>query len=491
MAKELILGLDIGSSSVRGALFDSSRVLAKTLVRNERRMIATRDGGVEINADRAFRQVVSTIDDVLENSAKIKGEIVAAASCTFWHSLMGIDAKGKPTTPVYGWADNRSRTFVDVLRKSLDETETHNRAGAHFHSSFWPSKLLWLRKTEPKIWSKTAKWISLGDYVSLKLFGRLMTGVSIASGTGIFDLRKCEWDTELLKYLKLGPTQLPEISPTGLFETELLVKWQKRWPRLADAAWTLPIADGAANNIGSGCVDETKAALMIGTSGAMRVIYKGDPPKKIPSGLWCYRVDRERVIVGGALSDGGGLYDWLKRNLLMEMSDAAIGKEMGRRGADAHGLTFLPFLAGERSTGYNEFATGSIHGLTMAHDAIDILQAAMEAVAFRFADIFDQLRTIFPDLTIVASGGALNASPVWKQIIADIFGRDIELSATSEASLHGAVLLALESTGKIVLTDEISAAKQKQISFHPECHSIYKAAKKRHRKYYENHNQTQ
>ncbi len=489
---ELILGLDIGSSSVRGALFDASvRMQPKTLVRNERSLTAIRDGGAEIDAEKAFHQVVSTIDAVLENSAKINGEIVGGASCTFWHSLMGIDKEGKPTTPVYGWADNRSRTFVDGLRNRFDETEIHNRTGARFHSSFWPAKLLWLRKTEPEIWARTDKWISFGDYVSHKLFGRLMTSVSIASGTGIFDIRKCEWDAERIKDLKIGLKQLPEISPNDNFETGLTGKWRKRWPRLAAVGWTLSIADGVANNIGSGCVDETNAALMIGTSGAMRVVYKGDPPKKIPSGLWCYRVDHDRVIVGGALSDGGGLYDWLKRNLRIEISDAAIGKEMGRRGADAHGLTFLPFLAGERSTGYNEFATGSIHGLTTVHDAIDILQAGMESVAFRFADIFGQLTSIFPDLTIVASGGALDASPVWKQIIADIIGRDIELSAATEASLHGAVLLALESTGKIVLTDKISAAKQKQISFHPECHSIYKAAKKRHQKYYESYNQTQ
>ncbi len=466
MKKELILGLDIGSSSVRGALFDvSGRMIAKSLVRNERRLTATRDGGAEIDADTAFRQVVATIDAVLKRTADTKGEIVAAASCTFWHSLMGIDDKGKPTTPVYGWADNRSRDLVDVLRKRFDESETHNRTGSRFHSSFWPAKLLWIRKTEPELWARTAKWISFGDYVSLKLFGRLMTSVSIASGTGILNIRTCGWDAGLLKYLKVASDKFPEISPDDKFTCRLLNKLRKRWPRLAAADWMLPIADGAANSIGSGCVDETRAALMIGTSGAMRVIYIGDPPTKIPSGLWCYRVDRERVIIGGALSDGGGLYDWLKRNLRIEMSDAAIGKEMARRGADAHGLTFMPFLAGERSTGYNENATGSIHGLTMAHDAIDILQAAMESVAFRFADIFDQLKSIFPDIDVIASGGALSASPVWTQIIADVLGRDIELSSAPEASLHGAVLLALESTGKIDLTDSF-LSKSKRIIFH-------------------------
>lgn len=445
MNKELILGLDIGSSSVRGALFDAAgRMLPKTFVRDERRLTATRDGGAEIDAEKAFRQIGATIDAALERSAKVKGEIVAVASCTFWHSLMGVDERGKPTMPVYGWADNRSREYVDVLRKRFDETEAHNRTGARFHPSFWPAKLLWIRKEQPDVWAKTAKWLSFSDYVSLKLFGRAVSSVSMASGTGVFDIRKCNWDADLLNYLKINNPMLPDIIATDDLTLTLLPKWQKRWMRLKDTTWFPPVADGVANNIGSGCIDETKASLMVGTSGAMRVVYKGDPPLKIPSGLWCYRVDRERVVVGGALSDGGGLYDWLKRTLRIDLSDAAIGKEMSRRGADAHGLIFRPFLAGERSTGYNENATGAIVGLTMAHDAIDILQAAMEAVAYRFADVFDQLKSVFPDLQIVASGGALNASPVWTKMIADAVGRDLNISNESEASLRGAVLLALE-----------------------------------------------
>ncbi len=477
--------MDIGSSSVRGALFDASgRMLAKTLVRNERRLTATRDGGAELDADKAFRQVTATIDEVLQRSENAKGEIVSIASCSFWHGLMGIAEGDNPTTPVFGWADNRSRKYVDAFRKRFDETVVHNRTGARFHSSFWPAKLLWLKKNSPDVWERTARWISFGDYVSLKLTGEILTSISMASGTGIFDIRTCEWDAELLRYLKLKRSALPEVADDELALT-LLPKWRKRWPRLTGAKWFPTIADGVANNIGSGCVGEGRAALMVGTSGAMRVLYKGEPPTKIPNGLWCYRVDRGRVIVGGALSDGGGLYDWLTRNLRIDMSDAAIGKEMARRGADAHGLTFMPFLAGERSTGYNENAIGSILVLTMAHDSIDLLQAGMESVAFRFAEISDQLKSIFPDLTTVASGGALAASLVWKQIIADVLGCDIGLSSIHEASLHGAVLLALANTGKIELSDRSKESEILSISFHPECHSIYSAARSRHQEIYE------
>lgn len=486
MNKELILGLDIGSSSVRGAVFDGSgRRLPKTLVREERLFTATRGGGAEIDAEKAFRQVVAAIDATLKSSARIKGNIALIASSTFWHSLMGVDENVKPTTAVYGWADNRSRDYVDVLRKRFDENETHNRTGARFHSSFWPAKLLWIRREQPDVWAKTTRWLSFSDFVTQKLCGRAVTSVSMASGTGIFDIRSCDWDKELLRYLKIKRTELPEIGATNDTSFSLAAKWQKRWPRLKGANWFPAVADGVANNIGSGCVDETKAALMIGTSGAMRVVYKGRQPKKIPKGLWCYRVDRERVIVGGALSDGGGLYDWLKRNLRIDLSDAAIGKEIARRGTDAHGLTFRPFLAGERSTGYNEDATGAILGLTMAHDAIDIVHAAMESVAYRFAEIFEQLQTVVKVEEIVASGGALRGSPTWTQIIADALGRDLAISNVPEASLRGAVLLALATTGKIEITDTVSGVKKRPVSFHPKCHDVYRKARNRHLTAYE------
>jgi len=129
---------------------------------------------------------------------------------------------------------------------------------------------------------------------------------------------------------------------------------------------------------------------MIGTSGAMRVAYRGEAPAKIPSGLWCYRIDRKRVIMGGALSDGGGLYYWLKQNLRLGKDDD-VEREIAKRDPAAHGLTVMPFFAGERSTGYHENAVGSILGLRSSTDAIDIVQAGLESIAYRFADIFDGL----------------------------------------------------------------------------------------------------
>jgi gluconokinase len=483
LTQKLILGLDIGTSSVRAALYDlDGIILPETFAKHERKLTVTDEGGVEIDAEKGFRQVTRAIDDVLERAANVPGDIVYVAACSFWHSLVGVDKKGKATTSVMSWADRRSRKYTDTLRKRIDEANAQKRTGARFHSSFWPAKLEWIRHESPAIFTRTDLWLSFSDFVALRLFGVAATSISMASGTGIFDIRSSAWDAKLLRSLKIRHGSLPLVA-AGSYTFRLLDKFRKRRPRLREAEWFSAIGDGAANNIGSGCVKRAKAALMIGTSGAMRVAYTGDPPENIPAGLWCYRIDRRRVIIGGALSDGGGLYAWMKDRLRVGLSDDAIAREIARRGADAHSLTVMPFFAGERSTGYNEDATGAIIGLRSSHDAIDIIQAAMESVAFRFAEIFDQIKTVTPVKEIVVSGGALRSSPVWTQMLADVLGRDMHVLEADEASMRGAVLLALESLGKIENIQRVST-RTVRTKFHPECHKIYKVARKRHTTHY-------
>jgi gluconokinase len=481
-SKQFILAIDIGTSSVRAALYDQKGGLIKgTLVKYERHLRQTADGGSEIDADGAFRQVIKTIDDVLRLSTKIKGEITHVAACAFWHSLVGIDARGKPTTKVLSWADNRSREQVAVLRKKLDENDVHGRTGARFHSSFWPAKILCIRKTRPEVFARTAMWMSLSDYIQMRLCDSPGTSVSMASATGMLDIRECLWDKQLSKFLKIKQSSLPKIADDD--DTfHLNNKFAKRWPRLADAKWFPAIGDGAANNIGSGCTTTKHLGLMVGTSGAMRVAYRGGPPKKLPSGLWCYRIDRERVVVGGALSDGGGLFEWLQTNLNLSKN---FERAVARRTPDQPGLTFLPFLAGERSTGYHENARGAIIGLSSSTTAIDIAQAAMESVCYRFAEIFDQIKSVVKVDEIVASGGALQSSRVWTQMLADILGLEITLVDVPEASLRGAVLLALESIGNIESIEDFSSAHGK--SFVPnitKCEA-YKRPRLEHQRLYE------
>jgi gluconokinase len=188
--------------------------------------------------------------------------------------------------------------------------------------------------------------------------------------------------------------------------------------------------------------------------------------------------------MGGALSDGGGLYHWIKENLKLTGSDNQIENEIAGRTPDGHGLTFLPFLAGERSTGYHESARGGVIGLRTATDAIDILQAALESVAYRFAEIFDQINDAVKVKEIIASGGALRESPVWTQMIADVLARDMSLPDTREASSRGAVLLALEAIGEIESIEKTGTPKGQGFKFDKKRKAIYRKARFKHNTYY-------
>jgi gluconokinase len=484
--RAVLLGIDIGTSGVRAALFDETGNEIPGASAQNLRDLSTQTGFAEMDADAAVQLVAQTIDDLLDKpipqSSVARIELISI-SC-FWHSLMGIDKAGHPTTPILGWADTRSVQITKELRERFDETEVHRRTGCRFHPSYWPAKLLWLRKERPESVAKTGRWLGFGEYLGLRLFGESHASVSMASATGLLDQRTCEWDEDFIRELDIPLDTLPELAGEHQTFKKLTDEFSLRWPQLSNAQLYPAIGDGAANNIGSGCHTKERAALMVGTSGAMRVLYASEPPDELPPALWCYRADRKRIAIGGALSDGGGLYHWLTGSLSFPIDDEELQRELDLTPPDSHGLIIMPFWAGERSTGWHPDARGAIVGLTTQTQPVDILRAAMEAVAYRFALILRALAPFAPNVSIFAAGNALRASPVWVQIIADVLNRPIFLGAMTEASMRGAALLALEAAGKIQSIEQFSIPVE--LVFEPDAsrHARYQSGLERQEKFY-------
>jgi gluconokinase len=440
-----LLSIDAGTSGVRAALFDERGAFVPGA--QARRAFASVSDFAELDADHIVAEVIQAIDDVLAN---FTGQIELIAISAFWHSLIGIDDDGRPTTPLLTWADTRAAEFAKRLRASFDDREIHARTGCRFHPSYWPAKLQWLEHEHNEQFRRTRCWLGLAEYVCLRLFGEVATSVSMASATGLFNQRACDWDADFVNALGISSETLPRIKPR--ISARLAENFVSRWPSLAETRLVTVVGDGAANNIGAGCSTKDRIALMVGTSGAMRVVFAGEPPVEVASSLWSYRVSNERVVIGGALSDGGGLLQWLAESLKFDKSEIAALEP------DAHGLTVLPFWSGERSTGWSSDARGGIFGLRQKTTPAEIVRATLEAIAYRFALIARALDEVAPHATIVASGNALRSSPVWLQIIADVLGRPLLFGGTSEASIRGAALLALEAVGKIGTIEEDSPA---------------------------------
>ncbi len=481
-----MLALDIGTSSVRGALYDErGQEIEGTQARIVRSPRTTGDGGAQLDAREAIEQTARVIDGVMECAAGLDAQVETVAVACFWHSLVGVDASGNPITPVLGWADARAARHADELRLRLDEREAHGRVGCRFHPSYWPARFLWLREEETKIFESVRRWMSFAEFLSSVFFGETTMSVSMAAGTGMLDIRSCRWDEELLEVTGVRREQLPVVAESHRPLGPLRDEYARRWPRLKRARWFPAIGDGAANNVGAGCATRARAALMVGTSGAMRVLWEGEPTPEIPKALWCYRLDTRRVVTGGALSDGGGLYSWMQETLALGDDSRETESALARLQPDAHGLTILPFWAGERSTNWSTDARGAIFGLSAHTRPLEILRAAMEAVSYRFALIARALEPLAPEAEIVASGGALAASFVWPQMLSDVLGRRIQLSGVAEASSRGACLLALEARG---LLKSIETAPVPPLqTFEPEMahHARYQIGLERQQKFYE------
>jgi gluconokinase len=406
-----VLALDVGTSSIRA------------LVHNEDAGPSGEAATRKYDTDDAD-EIVDCVQDAIDEALRGQ-EVDAVGASTFGHSLLVLDRRGRPAGPLLTWRDTRSDDAAEWLKRRLDPEAVHARTGAYLHSSYWPAKLAWLAEEEPELFRSAARFVSFADYLYERLTGeRPQSSVSLASGTGLFDLAGGDWDEELLSILGVD---------------------RERLPTLGDApadGWYPALFDGVCSNLGAGCVTRERAALMVGTSGAYRTLYETDRPQPRP-GLFLYRVDERRVLEGGALSDGGNVHYWLEELLDTDEDEGSLAA----RDPDDHGLTFLALLGGERSPGWRAHVHGAVRGLSFETTPRDLRQAALEGVAFRFAAVADLLPEVEE---VVATGGALVHSPAWCQFMADALARPITLSAVAEASLRGAAVATLERLGKVV-----------------------------------------
>jgi gluconokinase len=471
----LILALDIGSSSTRALLYDGrGRALAAYGVQEQYALHATADGVSEDDPDVAVARAARCIDAVLTRAGPLAAHIAGVAVDTMAATFLALDAAGRPLTRLITYADTRNAAASAALRRDLDEAAVHDRTGCLLRTSYWPARLAWLRRNQPEVWRVAARFVTLGEYLELQLFGRCRVSYSAAAWSGLLDRRTLQWDAPLLAHLGVAAERLSPLVDVDEPLAGLSAPYAARWPALRGVPWFPAIGDGAAANIGSGCTDHRRIALTMGTTGAMRAVQAA--VDTVPPGLWCYRVDRDHALIGGATSEGGNLYAWLRQTMRLGAPDE-VEAALAAFPPDGHGLTVLPFLAGERSPGWAGDVQATIHGLTLATTPIAMVRAGLEAVAYRFAVIERRLcGRADCDHRLVASGSGLLRSPAWVQIFADVIGRPVVVSAEPEATSRGATLLALRSLGALAALEQAPAADGPLYAPDPDRHTIYQAA---------------
>ena len=439
----LILTIDMGTSSVRTIVFDRGlQAVPGTLARRSIDVHTDQHGAAELDADALFTALCLCLDETLSLLGPRTAKLVAVAGATMATTMVAVDADARPVGPLRTYADTRSDAVATELRATLDERTVHARTGCMLRPNYWPARLRWLQTAYAAEWAATAHVWTLGALVCARLTGVPCVTHSEASWTGLLNRQTLEWDSVWLATLTVDSATLPRVHDVDIPLPPLLTHWAARWPALARIPWYGLIGDGAAANVGSGCVDAGQLALTIGTTGAVRIAVAGTPLP--PFGLWCYRIDRQTALLGGATSEGGNVYQWLRDTVRYDGDDAALEAAIAACAPDSHGLTMLPLFAGERSPGWAGDARATIHGMHLGTTPVELFRAGYEAIALRIG----QIAALVPRTDrVVASGGALEHSAAWLQICADVLGRPVETTDVREATCRGVAVLTMARHG--------------------------------------------
>ncbi|WNM37903.1 FGGY family carbohydrate kinase [Micromonospora halotolerans] len=435
-----ILALDLGTSSVRGLVLDADAVPRPgALARRKVHLVTGDDGSGVLDGPRYLACLAECLDELAAAGHLRDVELVATSAQ--WHSMLPLGHDGTPLGPVLTWMDTRPEPVAGAAGPT-DPDAFHHRTGAWWHRCYWTMRLPWVRE---HCGSPVARFAGLVEYALGELLDEAPMSVSMASGTGLLDLRLLEWDAEACELAGVRPEELPPLAPQR-WRGRLRAEHTQRWPQLADARWAAPVGDGAASNVGSGCVDPSRAALTVGTSAAVRLVQAlpaGAPLPPLPEELWRYRVDHEHVVTGAAYSSGGNLFAWAARELRLP-SGAELEAALARTGRHLT-LRANPRLGGDRPPGLAPAGSGELRGLSFGTTAVDILAVLMTELCRLMADDLALLEQGAGEpAEVVLGGGAMAASPWWRGAFVDALApRPVRHQRNPEIGATGAALVAL------------------------------------------------
>jgi gluconokinase len=400
------------------------------------------------------------------------------------HSILAVDANGKPLTNAVIWADSRADKQADELNAKTATLgrDIYQRTGTPIHPMIPLCKLAWFRKHKPQLLARAAKLISLKEYVWWKLTGNYQIDYSIATATGLFDGQRRTWYKPALDFAGIRADQLAELQPTTYvtaYEPDRKGVTKTTLP--AGTQLYIGASDGCLANLGAGCIEPGITTITIGTSGAVRRTV--NKALRDPNGrLFCYFLDerseqeqakpRPYYVVGGPSNNGGNVLQWLAEKLVQRETEAVLttGKTV-QAGSD--GLLFLPYLNGERAPIWDASARGAYLNVDYRHTQAHFIRAALEGVLFNLLTIEKMLAKLTGPSRMIYANGGFAQSAFWVQMMADVFGVPVRLNASNDSSAMGAILLASDTNVSLeTLANEVIFGA----TFEPnaEQHNVYR-----------------
>ena len=451
------LGVDIGTTSTKAVLFNKKGIVVECEtvlypLHTPNQLIAEQD------PEEIFRAVLTSVRETLRKSAIPSQSLALVSFSAAMHSLIAIGKNGELLTQSITWADTRSAQHAKKIKEEIDGHEIYLRTGTPIHAMSPLAKLVWLKSDEPAIFEGAEKFIGIKEYVFHKLFGEYVIDHSLASATGLFNLRNLDWDEGALSVAGITAEKLSRPVPTTHLQTGLSAEYATFMGIRQDVPFVIGASDGVLSNLGVNAIEPGVIAVTIGTSGAIRTV--SPVPKTDSKGrTFCYVLTEDHWVVGGPVNNGGIVLHWLRDEFATSETETA--KRLGidpydvltniasnvNTGAD--GLLFLPYLTGERAPLWDANARGSFFGLSIHHKKQHMIRAVLEGIVFNLYTVLLAVEELTGETVRIQASGGFARSEMWRQLMADVFDKPVIIPESFESSCLGAIVLGMYATGEI------------------------------------------
>ncbi|SEA76105.1 gluconokinase [Thalassobacillus cyri] len=470
--KKYVIGLDIGTTSAKAVVFDYDGN-AVSEAESGYRIVHPSPGYAEqdpAEIEHAAKEVIRTAMEQAKISVR---QLTGVGLSAAMHSLICIDENGEALSPSIIWADTRSHEEAAYLKR--EHHEIYLRTGTPLHPMTPLSKLMWGHKHGKTEWQKARYFVSIKEYLIKRWFNEHVVDYSIAAATGMFDIHKHRWDNDALSLAGIKEAQLFTPVPPTYTMTGLKADIAAHTGLAAGTPFVIGGSDGPLANLGIGAINPGETAVTIGTSGAIRQ-FSRKPLLDDKQEVFSYSFTDDFWITGGPSNNGGTVLNWLKQ--LWDDGQLTFEEMVGLAGeveAGAEKLLFLPYLNGERAPFWDAKARGSFIGLTPTHHKKHMIRAGMEGVIFSIYHIAFALERLGNHHTTLLASGGFVRSPLWVQILADVFGKPVHIPDCHQSSAWGAAWVALYSLQEVDSLEGIKHSIPMKKSYHPnqESHETY------------------
>lgn len=474
---DYIIGLDIGTSSVKAAAFSVEGELKNLNFKNYPILSQKLKQSVicEQNPDEIVDASLNVLKETKAFMDGLGHHLIAVGLSSVMHSIMCVDEKGDKLTNLIIWSDTRS---CEYAVKSCDNMRIYRETGTPIHPMSPLYKIMWIRDNMQEIYQKAYKFISIKEYLIYRLFGIFTVDYSIASSTGMFDIKNHAWHDAALRAAGIDKSRLSEPVDTttvlkGLSsEISQLTNIDKNTPFVIGAS------DGCLANLGTGAIKEGIVSVTIGTSGAVRMAIS-KPETDADMRTFTYILSKDIYITGGPINNGGLALKWFGDNFV-HMANKELDKIASSVNPGSDGLIFLPYLTGERAPYWDSGLKAAFTGITINHHTEHFARAIMEGVIYCVKNILNDLSDIMSardmQITDLIASGGFCYSDIWVQILSDVTGRVIKTAISPQSTALGASILASYATGCIKSLDKACEIVKMGKEYKPDeqAHAIYR-----------------